>query len=75
MRSIKGVLNDMEDYVDTELILRPEDFLFPLDEQKIPEFDEKSVFILTLIEVNRHLQYYIRTMILSEKQMQVLVII
>lgn len=56
MRSIKGVLNDMEDYVDTELILRPEDFLFPLDEQKIPEFDEKSVFILTLIEVNRHLQ-------------------
>ena len=46
----------MEDYVDTEFILRPEDFPFPLDEQKIPEFDEKSMYILILIEVNRHLQ-------------------
>lgn len=49
-------LNDMDDYVDTEFILRPEDFPSQLDEQKIPEFDEKSVYILTLIEVNRHLQ-------------------
>lgn len=49
-------LNDMDNYVDTEFILRPGDFPSQLDEQKIPKFDEKSVYILTLIEVNRHLQ-------------------